>query len=183
MARKPIETVNAGGGVSMEMDGLGDILRLFNNLKPSHQRKVYRAAGSKAGTVVKKTARRLSPIGHGKRPNGQPRKHLRDALVQNTKTLRSGTTSTIVGADYRLTPHLHLAHNDVRPAVVKIKKKKFLTNFATAPAGTARIFGTKVNIPKRIGKPFLKDALEANKNQIEAIYTDAIRKTISAATT
>lgn len=182
MARKPIETVNAGGGTSIELEGLGDILRLFNKLKPSFQRRIYRSAGSKAGTVVKKTARRLAPKGHGKRPNGQPRKHLRDTLIQNTKTLRTGSVSTVIGADYRITPHMHWAHQGAAPATIGIKNKRVLSNFATAAPGTARFFGVKVKIKARKGKPFLKDALEANKSQIEAIYTDAIRKTVSAAT-
>lgn len=174
MARPSLNTVS----VTVVDDE--DIIRLFQGMKPSIRKATFRSAASKSATLVKKTARRLCPVGLGMNSRGQKRKHLRDALVQNTKTLKSGTVSAIVGGDYKIVPHTHLAHEGAK-AVEVTTKKRSLSNVKTAGKGAAKFFGKSVKIPQRKGTPFLANALEANRSKIDAIFMDSIRKTIGKA--
>lgn len=173
----------AGGkgsaSIKIALQGDDEVLRVFNDLRPSRQRSALRAAGNKSATLVKRTAKRLAPVGHGKTPRGQERKHLRESLIHNTQTFRNGNVSTVVGADIRTASQINFM-GGAKGFRLTVKKKSLLSNILTAPNkwGPVRFFGKAVDIPARKANRFLFDALEANKAAIEAVYADTIRSLV-----
>ena len=165
--------------ITIALQGDDEVLRVFNDLRPSRQRSALRAAGNKSATLVKRTAKKLAPVGHGKTPEGVERPHMRDRLVHNTQTYRDGRVSTVVGADWKTARQINFM-GGAKGFRLSIKKAKILSNIKTAPNkwGPVTFFGYAVDIPRRKPNRFLFDALEANKAAIEAVYADTIRSLV-----
>lgn len=169
--------------VEIKLEDVGKIRRQFAELSPGKQRAGMRSAATRGATAVRKTARRLVPVGLGLTPSGKKRPHLRDALVQSVKTLGKGNkarVSAIVGADYKKVPTIHLVDAGTKPHEIKARKRS-LSNVSQVGKDNARFFGAKIKHPGSKAKPFLRNALEQNKTEINRLFVEAMHKALAKA--
>lgn len=126
------------------------------------QQNVIRSATNFAMTPVLKQAQREVPVGEGLTPDGQSRPHLRDTLKKKTKLYRkSGTAVTLVGHDFRKSPHALLVHEGTRPHTISAA---FLNIGGQIIRGSVQHPGARAN-------RYVVHALTAQKQAVIDRYT------------
>lgn len=141
----------------------------LNKLPDSMQRAVLRPALRKAGSVVAKQARKNIPKGAGLRPNGMPRKHLKQVVkVTSVKWYRNNDVFAItIGPQKKAAPHAHLVHNGTKPRIVKLKKYLILNGTHLPP-------GTIIRQPGNKAQPYMDNAVKQTGPQAAAKLKEAI---------
>ena len=164
--------------VSVHVDGIRGVLRALEKLPEAYRNRAVRPALLKATTPILKAAKRLAPLGSGKKPGGQPRDHLRKTLAKvGPKAYgKFKTLVVVIGPKAKQAPHSHLVHDGTKPHEIKLSKMLLLDPHSKADRKAAKKTGARlvhtvipagsvIHHPGSKANPFLANAINATRAQ------------------
>lgn len=158
------------GKAARSIDELNHLLQFIpNKMKTRELRTIVRAGG----TQIVKAARKIVPIGTGRRVDADGNiveyTQLKDTLAQKvTGRSSKGTAVSIQGSRSGQAPQAHLVHEGTRPHIIRAGVRTSPRG-QTRPTGKRalsnrrRFFGSAVNHPGAKPFPYLEKALQRSR--------------------
>lgn len=149
--------------------GLKTVLKRLGKLPERIQKKVMRAAVRKAATPVVRAARQRIPKGSGLKPDGTPRKNLKQTITKTSVKRYGNTFAITIGPEKWKGLHAHLVHDGTQPHGIPLNESLVL-------GGTFLPAGFVIDHPGSQANPFLEQAVNATRKQVQ----DKLRQEILA---
>jgi len=166
-----------GAAFTAEIRGLKQVTRRLRKLPGKLQRRVLRSAVQKSGTIIKKAAKKLVPVGEGTTSDGRPREHLKNTIERTRAKWypKTGTMLVVVGPEKNKGFHAHLVHDGTKPHQIVLTKPLVLNNVVLPP-------GFAINHPGAKAQPFVDRAVRATRGTVIKKLSDSIAKGIEKET-
>lgn len=150
--------------VEMKITGFDELLNKMDKLPPLLHKRILRASGRRAMKLVLETAKGIVPVRTGR---------LRDAIKITTRQNRQRRQLDIRVGPSNI-PYAHLVEDGTSSHTIKVKKASFL-------GWGNKTFGIKVDHPGAKAQPYMRPALDENRDKIISFLKVDLKKSIDRA--